>query len=200
MSISLELSAIQFNSLQSAIINTQVDEFLRRGGQISSTAPAQPAPRPYGRVAPAVASVRRAKSLAAEPRRTAKQPNKNASAYPPELIESVRAMAAEMTQAQVSEKTGMTATQLYSLAGRNGFTFVQAENPGVSNLIHNSIDERRDLQNVERIKSFMALGINRRQAAKHMGISTCYFSRLIADYSIDYPKCEPGSRKKAVSA
>lgn len=34
MSISLELSTIQYNSLQSAIINTQVDEYLRKGGVI----------------------------------------------------------------------------------------------------------------------------------------------------------------------
>jgi len=34
MSISLELSTIQYNSLQSAIINAQIDEYLRKGGVI----------------------------------------------------------------------------------------------------------------------------------------------------------------------
>lgn len=45
-----------------------------------------------------------------------------------------------------------------------------------------------DLKLVGRIKSMRDLGITRKQACKHMQISSTLMTRLILDYGIDYPK------------
>lgn len=45
-----------------------------------------------------------------------------------------------------------------------------------------------DLKLVERIKAMRDLGITRKQACKHMQISSTLMTRLIVDYRIDYPK------------
>ncbi|MEE5060490.1 hypothetical protein V2J93_17005 [Pseudomonas alliivorans] len=45
-----------------------------------------------------------------------------------------------------------------------------------------------DLKLVARIKAMRDLGITRKQACKHMQISSTLMTRLIVDYSIDYPK------------
>ena len=45
-----------------------------------------------------------------------------------------------------------------------------------------------DLKLVARIKSMRDLGITRKQACKHMQISSTLMTRLILDYGIDYPK------------
>ncbi len=45
-----------------------------------------------------------------------------------------------------------------------------------------------DLKLVARIKAMRDLGVTRKQACKHMQISSTLMTRLIVDYSIDYPK------------
>jgi len=185
MTVSMEHSTIQYNSLQSAIINAQVEEFLRKGGEISSTAPFRPAPRPFGRQSPEVACLRRVE---------AKKRVGFEAKHSPELIKSIKEMSVTMTQEQVAEKTGLNANQLYSLANFHDFRFKAAENSGHSNLLSPVIDEVRDLQNVERMKALRDVGVTRRQAARHMGIGNTMFSRLLRDYSIDYPKAIGGKR------
>ncbi|UZS74309.1 hypothetical protein OQB66_08380 [Pseudomonas syringae] len=45
-----------------------------------------------------------------------------------------------------------------------------------------------DLKLVARIRAMRDLGITRKQACKHMQISSTLMTRLILDYGIDYPK------------
>jgi hypothetical protein len=176
--ISLELSTIQYNSLQSAVINAQIDEFLRRGGEISIAPPPKPVPRPYGRLSPEVAAVRR---VPPKPKAEPGRPR----IYDQELIDRIVAMAETMTCKQVSAEVDISVNKLHCLSMRNAFRF-QPE----STAVH--VDVEKDMPKVERVKAFIELGISRRQAAQRMGISTNQLNRLVSDYKLDYPKCSGG--------
>lgn len=105
MGVSLELSTIQYNSLQSAIINAQIDEFLRHGGHISSAPPIKPAPLPYGRLKPVDEST---KLVRAKPKTNRRKP----TIHSPELIAQIAKMALTMSCCDIAKKLGMTYDQV----------------------------------------------------------------------------------------
>lgn len=106
---------------------------------------------------------------------------------PPADLDRVRELAKKMSQSDVAGLTGISRKQLYTMAPAYGFEFQPAANGGVANLVHNQSDPVEDAKNVERIKAMRDIGVSRSQAARHMGISTCYMRRLIRDNDIDYP-------------
>lgn len=193
MALSLELSTIQYNSLQSAIINAQVDEFLRHGGQITATPPMKAAPLPYGRLKP----VDKSTKLVRE--KTRKNPGRTARSHSPELIERIGKMAETMSCPEIAAELGMTYDQIKCLGSRHGFVFAKADNKGHQNLVLKTKDPDADRKNVERIKAFRDLGVSRKQAYTRMGISVVLFLRLVDEYDIDYPKCIGGKRWEARS-
>jgi len=198
--ISLELSMIQHNQAESARLAAAMDEFISRGGQVSQVAGPIPAPRPYGyRAAPAPVESPNRKPL--PPRRSKKETMQRlrivpdieeAQAKPVKTAplvdhDQIRDMAKTMTQGEVAKATGVSRKKLYTLAKAHGFEFqVSATNPA-ENLVHNTSNVIEDAKNAVRIKAFRDIGVSRNQAAKHMGISTCYLRRLIRDYAIDFP-------------
>lgn len=199
--ISLELSMVQHNQAESARLAAAMDEFISRGGQVSQVAGPIPAPRPYGyRAAPAPVDspdrkplpARRSKketmqSLRIAPDIEEAQAKVVTQKRPPADLDRVRELAKTMSQRDVAGLTGISRKQLYSMARAYGFEFQAAANGGVANLVHNQSDPVEDAKNVERIKAMRDIGVSRSQAARHMGISTCYLRRLIRDYAIDYP-------------
>lgn len=106
---------------------------------------------------------------------------------PPADLDRVRELAKTLSQGEVAELTGISRKQLYTMAHAYGFEFQPAANGGAANLANNQKDLARDAKNVERIKAFRDLGVNRAQAARRMGISTCYLRRLILDHAINFP-------------
>lgn len=194
--ISLELSMVQRNSEESARLAVQMEEFLSRGGQISTAPSIAAKPRPYGS-GPEIANrkapvpVGSKKSTMQRLRITpdieeakARAREKLRSGYD---VEAIRVMANTMSQREVVTATGIHRKQLYLIAKENGFAFKESEHDGSSNLIAHRKDSAADARNVERIKAFRDIGVNRRQAAKRMGISTTLFYRLIREFDIDYP-------------
>jgi hypothetical protein len=199
--ISLELSMVQHNQAESARIAAAMEEFISRGGQVSQVAGPIPAPRPYGyRAAPTPVGSPDRKPL--PPRRSKKetmqrlriapdieeaQAKTEKPKAPPADLDRVRELAKTMSQRDVAGLTGISRKQLYSMARAYGFEFQPAANGGVANLVHNQSDPAEDAKNVERITALRDIGASRYQAARHMGISTCYLRRLIRDHDIDYP-------------
>ena len=199
--ISLELSLVQRNRAESTRLAVAMDEFISSGGQVSHVASPAPAPRPYGyRTAPAPIASPDRKPL--PPRRSKKdtmqrlritpdiqeaQSKARATKAPPADLDRVRELAKTMSQGDVAEVTGIHRKQLYNMAHAYGFKFQPSASGGAANLPNNQKDPARDARNVERIKAFRDLGVNRAQAARRMGISTCYLRRLIVDYAIDFP-------------
>lgn len=195
--ISLELSMVQKNQAESARLAAAMDEFIRTGGQVSHVATPPPAPRPYGyRTAPAPIASPDRKPLA--PRRSKKETMQRlriapdieeaqAPKAPPTALDRVRELAKTMSQGEVAEATGIHRKQLYNMAHGYGFEFQPSANGGAATLPNNQKDLARDARNVERIKAFKEVGVNRAQTARRMGISTCYLRRLILDYGIDFP-------------
>lgn len=184
MALSLELSTIQYNSLQSAIINAQIDEFLRHGGVIDSEPPAPVKPKPYGRLKPIDEST---KLVRDEPK---KAPGRTPRIHSPELIERIAVMAETMSCPEIAKELGLTYDQVKCIGIRNGFSFKKATNPGHQNLPHKFVDDEKDRRSVERILAFKELGINRRQAMIRMEMGTSQFYRLLKTYGIEYPKAQ----------
>jgi hypothetical protein len=183
--ISLELSSIQYNSLQSAVINAQVEEFLRKGGEISSAPPVKPVPLPYGRLKPIDEST---KLVRAKP----KVSRKNPTVHSPELIARIADMAETMNCCDIAKELGMTYDQVRCIGSRTGVTFPKAVNSGRSNIIHNKIDEAADQKIAERIRAYRELGVSRRQCHQGIGIGAERFNRIIDVFGIDYPKQKTG--------
>ncbi|WP_282372257.1 hypothetical protein [Pseudomonas sp. PS02290] len=199
--ISLELSMVQKNQAESARLAAAMDEFISTGGQVSHVATPPPAPRPYGhRTAPAPFASPDRKPL--PPRRSKKetmqrlriapdieeaQAKAQTPKAPPAQLDRVRELAKTMSQGDVAEVTGIHRKQLYNMAHAYGFEFQPAAIGGAANLPKNQKDLARDAKNVERIKAFKEVGLNRAQTARRMDISTCYLRRLILDYAIDFP-------------
>lgn len=211
--ISLELSMVQHNKAESARLAAAMDEFLSRGGQVSQFVGPIPAPRPYGyRTAPAPVASPDRKPL--PPRRSKKAAMQSLRIVPDieeaqtktvkaaSLVdpEEIRDMAKSMTQGEVAKAKGISRKKLYTLAKAHGFEFQASATNPAENLVHNTSNVIEDAKNVVRIKALRDIGVSRNQAAKHMGISTCYLRRLIRDYAIDFPAMPRELRNRKASA
>ena len=182
MAVSLELSMVQRNTAQSAIINAQTEEFLRLGGHISFSPPMKPVPRPYGRQKPVDPSTRLLRSTQKVRR------GKALRTHSVELIDQIEAMAKTMSCPEVAAELSMTYDQVKCIGTRHAIIFQKAENAGHKSLVHNTIDEALDKKDAERIRAAMQLGITLKQAIKHLQIGSTRFYRLLEAYEIDYPR------------
>jgi hypothetical protein len=114
-----------------------------------------------------------------------------------DLIELIRNLAVNMTQAEAMAHTGMDRRKLHSIAKQNGFTFKKSSYVPTSNLRPWVPDEARDAKNAERIKAFKELGLTRNQATENLGVNYRAFSRLLEKFDIDYPKTGRGGPRPA---
>lgn len=181
MAISLELSMVQHNASQQAMISAQTEEFLRLGGQISTSPPAKPVPRPYGRQTPIDPSTKLVRSTQKVRRGRALRTHST------ELIDQIEEMAKTMSCPDVAKALNMTYDQVKCIGTRHAIEFQKAENAGQKNVCNNRIDEERDLRDVERIKACIEIRVSIRQALKHLGLSSTRFYRLLRTYKIEYP-------------
>jgi hypothetical protein len=117
-----------------------------------------------------------------------------------DLIELIRNLAANMTQAEAMAHTGMDRRKLHSIAKQNGFSFKKSSYAPTSNLRPWVPDEARDAKNAERIKAFKELGLTRNQATEKLGVNYRAFSRLLGKFEIDYPKTGRGGPRPAFIA
>lgn len=191
--ISMELSTVQYNGLQSAILTTQIDEFLRRGGAITTAPELKPVPLPYGRLKP----VDKSTKLVRE--NLKKKPPWPSRAHSQELIERIATMSETMTCAHIAEETGLTYNQVKCLGMRNGFTFKRAESTGRTLHASATEDPAIDQKLAERINAFKDLGISRNKCHQTIGIGAERFNRILDDFQIDYPRSK-GGRTARVSS
>ncbi|WP_110949190.1 hypothetical protein [Pseudomonas bohemica] len=198
--ISLNLSTVQERQVESGRLAAAMADFLRRGGQVSELPGPRSAPRPYRyRTAPAPVESPDRKPV---PARRSKKETVQRLRIVPDIEEAqaktvktaplvdpdqIRDMAKIMTQGEVAKATGVSRKKLYTLAKAHGFEFQESATNPAENLVHNTSNVIEDAKNVVRIKALRDIGVSRNQAAKHMGISTCYLRRLIRDYAIDFP-------------
>lgn len=185
MTISLELSTIQHNAVESAVLNMHVQAFLSRGGVITASPLQKLVPLPYGRLKPIdkAAQLVRAKDK--------KEPGRNPRIHPQELIERIASMAETMSCPDIAKDLGLTYDQVKCIGNRHGFGFAKAENPGHASLPHKGIDAQIDLRDAERIKAHKGLGLSRRQTMQAMSMGTSRFYRLLETYDIDFPRLNP---------
>ena len=69
-----------------------------------------------------------------------------------------------------------------------GIAFKAPTRGGALNFAHKQVDEARDAKLAERIRSFMELGISRRQCCGKLAIGAKAFERITAAHGIDSPK------------
>ncbi|MCF7536202.1 hypothetical protein [Pseudomonas petrae] len=166
---------------QSAIINAQTEEFLRLGGHISSSPPAKPVPRPYGRQTPIDPSTKLVRSTQKVRRGRALRTHST------ELIDQIEEMAKTMSCPEVAKALNMTYDQVQYIGTRHAIDFQKAENAGQKNISRAEISEESDLRDVERIKACIEIRVSIRQALKHLGFSSTKFYRLLKTYQVEYP-------------
>ncbi|WP_122581122.1 hypothetical protein [Pseudomonas viridiflava] len=187
--ISPELSMIQRNKERSAVLEAEVAEFLKRGGEIGTLQGFAYKPRPYGRMGPAVAPAphrrTRAAIQAAAPKPTPAQDRAAAEAI---QLEQVRELAKTMTLSAAGRESGLSKHMLKRYSAEGGFEFQRYQPPlGVNNAKTDRIDPIADAMNVLRIKEARDRGLSRNAAKNLIGISSTLMERLIADFNIDYP-------------
>lgn len=180
---------IQRNKERSAVLEAEVAEFLKRGGEIGTVQGFAYKPRPYGRMGPAVAPAphrrTRAAIQAAAPKPTPAQDRAAAEAI---QLEQVRELAKTMTLSAAGRESGLSKHMLKRYSAEGGFEFQRYQPPlGVNNAKTDRIDPVADAMNVLRIKEARDRGLSRNAAKNLIGISSTLMKRLIADFNIDYP-------------
>lgn len=175
--LSNELSMVQYNSLQSAILGAQVEEFLRHGGVIEVAPAPVYVPRPPAHYPEPVKKAKRRQKAKASPR-----------VHPQELIDRIAVASATMTCVQAADHFGLTIEQLHSLAYRNGFRFLPGDHGRRAEISTKIIDDAKDLACAERIRAYKDLGVTRNCALRSMNIGHAKFMRLLKKFDIDYPK------------
>jgi len=190
--ISPELSMIQRNKERSAVLEAEVAEFLKRGGEIGTVQGFAYKPRPYGRMGPAVAPAphrrTRAAIQAAAPKPAPVPDRAAADAAHAAQLEQVRQLAKTMTLTDAGRESGLSKHMLKRYSAEGGFEFQRYQPPlGVNNAKTDRIDPIADAMNVLRIKEARDRGLSRNAAKNLIGISSTLMERLIADFNIDYP-------------
>ena len=190
--ISMELSGVQRNTAISAELAAAMDSFLARGGTVSTLQGFVQTPKPpavpYGRKFP----------VAPKPKAPAERKPKRAATVPriqigPDMQERLRALAPTMTRYEASQVTGLSHHLISRFAREHSVEFKRRDMS--QNLKPPVIDPVADAMNVVRIKDACAQGLARKQAAVALGLSRALVERLIADYSIDFPKRPTGQRR-----
>jgi len=168
MSISLELSTIQYNSLQSAIINAQVEEYLRKGGEMTVL----PAVWDQPKEGTSIESSFNGRTRDGRYVRT-------------EGIQDnlVRDAAKTLNMNQVEKKLGVHHSKLAEIAKRLGFEFYKASK--LSERIPDVMEA--DLLLVERITALRDVGLSRAQVMRQVVIGYEKFQRILREHEIDFP-------------
>ncbi|MCV4343264.1 hypothetical protein [Pseudomonas capsici] len=179
--ISMELSSVQHNTAKSAELSAAVDDFLARGGTVSTLQgfvqrPRQP-DRAYGRSASIPSSSAKAGR--------ARKGQKKGVQVSTSVKDQVRQIAETMALAQARKETGLSTYMLNRIADEGNFQFQKPDCS--SNLIPYKKDPVEDALNVIRIKNARDRGLSKRAALKELSISNTLMRRLIAEFSIDYP-------------
>lgn len=186
--ISNHLSLVEALRPASDELAAQVAQFLAGGGQIEEAAPIGYKPKPitYSNQMPPAPKpfVRRRAEVAPLPFapldvRAEKRRNK---------AEQVIALAATHTQSEVAEAMSISRRTLLSMSQEYGFQFKQATRAGGNAPHRQEQVVLRDAKFAERIRTFLELGITRRQCCGRLAISNKAFERIIAAHGIDYPK------------
>jgi DNA-binding NtrC family response regulator len=110
----------------------------------------------------------------------------------PTLESKVASTAESMTIAEASRAFHLSQADLEKIAERMGFKFRRGY---TTNQAYRDGDEIL----VERIKALQAVGLNRAQVRRQVGISYHKFHRLLKEYSIDFPAASGGHYSKAAS-
>jgi len=190
--ISMELSGVQRNTAISAELAAAMDSFLARGGTVCTLQGFVQTPKPpavpYGRKFP----------VGPKPKPAAERKPKRAATVPriqigPDMQERLRALAPNMTRYEASQVTGLSQHLVSRFAREHGVEFKRRDMS--QNLKPPQIDPVADAMNVVRIKAARDQGLARKQAAAALGLSRALVERLIADYSIDFPKRPTGQRR-----
>lgn len=199
--ISAELSMIQMlNPIRNSLAS-DVEAFLKKGGAIEvlEDPSFQPPPerheppqriksKPAKRESAAKVYIDKITQRDIEREERAEQRVKEKA----ERIEYIRSLAETMTYASAILRTGLARRTLQTIATENGFKFQPADHQGRSNLQIKTIDEAKDIQDAERIRSFMEIGLSRHQAMSKVGLTYKTFVRILNKFEIDYPKRKAG--------
>ena len=102
-----------------------------------------------------------------------------------EIEDRIRAMAETMTYQEAKVASGYSQTQLYRISRAGGFHFRRKPTEVKNRRAY--IDPEVDARMCERLKALRDVGLNRRQVAKQMEISSSVILRLMRDYSIEFP-------------
>ncbi|QZA71267.1 DNA binding protein [Pseudomonas phage AH02] len=107
-----------------------------------------------------------------------------------ELVGKIRKMAKTLNRQQIAAELGISRLLLRQLGKVHSIEFVSVVL--AQKAAH--IDTLRDAAYVLQIKECMQDGLSQKRAQARIGISNTLFSRLIADYKIDYPRGKPGGK------
>ena len=105
----------------------------------------------------------------------------------PTQHDKIRALAKTMTLAQAVKATGMDRSQLFRMARESGFHFQSDNKERKARDLARQARKEAEARRCEQIKVLCAEGMTRSQAARQMSISQGHLTRLIKDYSINFP-------------
>lgn len=190
--ISNHLSMVEALRPASDELSAQVAEFVAAGGEIEVVEPPSP-PKPvvYVPQEPPTPKPFVRRRVESAPLPLDKNDIRTQARI--KLTEQIRQLGLTHTQTEVAAALGVSRRLIYNHAERYDITFKAPTRGGARNLVHKEIDEARDAKLAERIRSFLELGITRRQCCGRLAIGNKAFERIIAAHGIDYPKARQGS-------
>jgi hypothetical protein len=181
--ISHELSAVQQNEQISAVLATQIEQFLAEGGKILDLGLMEPEPlRRRREVEPAP---RASKSAAKPPQPVKEKPTTLAERQRvrrAELAPEIRELAKTLNARQIALRLGISSTTLYTIGREYGILF----NPGRSGA--QIAAEARDKVFADRLRAFQEIGLTESQACMRAGIGFRTFNRVCKAFDLHFPE------------
>ncbi|WP_226456139.1 hypothetical protein [Pseudomonas sp. AF03-9] len=192
--ISNNLSLVEALRPKSNELADQVAEFVAAGGQIVEAEPYHYKPKPitYSTQMPTAPKpfVRRRVEPVAPPPPT---PLERQEEQRRQRVAKVMELAPTHTQKEVALATGIGRRTLLSMSKEFNFSFKRVHCLPNSSPEQRAAIAKHELILAERIKAYKELGISRRQCCGRLAISNKTLERLLAKFSIDYPKARRGS-------
>ena len=194
--ISNHLSLVEALRPASAELASQVEQYLAAGGKIEEAEPIGYKPKPitYSNQMPPAPKplVRRRVEAVPQPVEPTERVDMRVEARR-KKAEQVIALATTHTQTEVMQALGICRRTLLSMSKEFGFQFKRTNHGGYNGPERQKQLLERDEKYAERIKAFKELGITRRQCCGKLAISNKTLERLLAKFSIDYPKARRGN-------
>ena len=190
--ISNHLSMVEALRPKSNELAAQVDEYLAAGGKIDEAEPIGYKPKPinYSTQMPPAPKPFVRRRAPAPPQPLSAQDIRHQERM--QQLELIREMATTHTQTEVVEALGISRRTLYSIAQAHNLTFKSAARGRMTGKDRVEHLEARDAKFAERIRTFLELGITRRQVCGRLGIANKTLERILANHGIDYPKARRG--------